>query len=88
MDELETTIKKYDLEIGSLLIKDSQYQYDVRLGNTLNNIQEIKDIYIHKNNRVFQLKELAQVLEHPQKRTGLVLSDGKEAVTMAIIKAE
>ena len=86
LDELESTIKKYDLEIGSLLIKDSQYQYDVRLGNTLNNIQEIKDIYIHKNNRVFQLKELADVLEHPQKRTGLVLSDGKEAVIMAIIK--
>lgn len=86
LDELESNIKKYDLEIGSLLIKDSQYQYDVRLGNTLNNIQEIKDIYIHKNNRVFQLKELAEVLEHPQKRTGLVLSNGKEAVTMAIIK--
>ncbi|MDO5981573.1 efflux RND transporter permease subunit [Flavivirga spongiicola] len=86
LDALESAIKKYDLEIGSLLIKDSQYQYDVRLGNNLNNIQEIKDIYIHKNNRVYQLKELAEVLEHPQKRTGLVLSDGKEAVTMAIIK--
>ena len=86
LDELESNIKKYDLEIGSLLIKDSQYQYDVRLGNTLNNIQEIKDIYFHKNNRVYQLKELAKVLEHPQKRTGLVLSDGKEAVIMAIIK--
>lgn len=86
LDELEATIKKQDLEIGSLLIKDNQYQYDVRLGNTLNNIQEIRDIYLHKNNRVYQLKELAQVLEHPQKRTGLVLSNGKEAVTMAIIK--
>lgn len=86
LDELESSIKKYDLEIGSLLIKDNQYQYDVRLGNSLNNIQEIENIYINKNNRLFQLKELAQVLEHPQKRTGLVLSNGKEAVTMAIIK--
>lgn len=86
LDELESNIKKYDIQIGNLLIKDSQYQYDVRLGNTLNNIQEIRDIYIHKNNRVYQLKELAEVLEHPQKRTGLVLSNGKEAVTMAIIK--
>ncbi|WP_150450796.1 efflux RND transporter permease subunit [Arenibacter lacus] len=86
LDALESTIKSYDLTIGSLLIKDSQYQYDVRLGSTLNNIQELKDIYIHKNNRVFQLKKLAEVIEHPQKRTGLVLSDGKEAMTMAIIK--
>ncbi|QTE22225.1 efflux RND transporter permease subunit [Polaribacter cellanae] len=86
LDELESNIKKYDINIGSLLIKDSQYQYDVRLGNTLKNIQEIRDIYIHKNNRVYQLKDLAKIIEHPQKRTGLVLSNGKEAVTMAIIK--
>lgn len=86
LDELEISIKKYDLEIGSLLIKDNQYQYDVRLGSSLKNIQEIENIYIHKNNRLFQLKELAQVVEHPQNRTGLVLSNSKEAITMAIIK--
>jgi len=86
LNELETAIKSYDLEVGSLLIKDSQYQYNVRLGTSLKNIQEIENIYINKNDRIFQLKEIAQVLEHPKKRTGLVLSEGNEAVTMAIIK--
>lgn len=86
LDELESSIKKYDLDIGSLLIKDSQYQYDVRLGSSINNIKEIENVYINKNNRLFQLKELAQVLEHPKTRTGLVLSNGNEAITMAIIK--
>lgn len=86
LEDLESKIKAYDLNIGSLLIKDNQYQYDVRLGNSLDNIQEIENIYLNVNNRLFQLKELAQVLEHPQKRTGLVLSEGNEAVTMAIIK--
>ncbi len=86
LEELESKIKAYDLDIGSLLIKDNQYQYDVRLGSSLDNIQEIENIYLNVNNRLFQLKELAQVLEHPQKRTGLVLSEGNEAVTMAIIK--
>ncbi|MDO5970752.1 efflux RND transporter permease subunit [Flavivirga aquimarina] len=86
LDELESAIKKYDLKIGSLLIKDNQYQYDVRLGMSLNNIQEIENIYINKNNRLFQLKDLAQVLEHPQSRTGLALSNSHEAITMAIIK--
>src|SRR5690606_8607625 len=86
LEDMESKIKAYDLDIGSLLIKDNQYQYDVRLGNSLDNIQEIENIYLNVNNRLFQLKELAQVLEHPQKRTGLVLSEGNEAVTMAIIK--
>lgn len=86
LGELENNIKSYNLDIGSLSIRDNQYQYNVRLGGTLNDIQEIENIYIHKNDRLFQLKDLCQVLEHPKKRTGLVLSDGKEAVTMAIIK--
>lgn len=86
LGELESDITSYNLDIGSLSIKDNQYQYNIRLGGTLNNIQEIENIYIHKNDRLFQLKDLAEVLEHPKKRTGLVLSDGKEAITMAIIK--
>jgi len=86
LNELETAIKKYDLEVGSLLIKDSQYQYNVRLGSSLKNIQEIENIYINKSNRILQLKEIAKIIEHPQKRTGLVLSEGNEAVAMAIIK--
>lgn len=86
LNELESAIKTYDIEVGSLLIKDNQYQYNVRLGSNLNTIQEIENIYIKKSDRLFQLKDLARVLEHPKKRTGLVLSDDKEAVTMAIIQ--
>lgn len=86
LDDLEAAIKTNDLDIGSLLIKDNQYQYDVRLGNSLSTINDVKSIYINKNNKVYQLKELAEVIEHPQKRTGLVLSNGDEALTMAIIK--
>ncbi|WP_147677881.1 efflux RND transporter permease subunit [Algibacter pacificus] len=86
LEYLEFSIKMNDLDIGSLLIKDNQYQYDVRLGTSLNSIKDIEDVYINHRNRVFQLKELAEVIEHPQKRTGLVLSQGDEALTMAIIK--
>ncbi|GEL12140.1 Multidrug efflux pump subunit AcrB [Flavobacterium glycines] len=86
LNELESAIKAYDVEVGSLLIKDNQYQYNVRLGSSLNTIKEIEAIYIKKSDRLFQLKDLAQVIEHPKKRTGLVLSDDKEAITMAIIQ--
>lgn len=86
LNELESLIKTYDIEVGSLLIKDNQYQYNVHLGAGLNTIQEIENIYIKKSNRLFQLKDIAQVIEHPQKRIGLVLSNDKEAITMAIIQ--
>lgn len=86
LDELETAIKRADVEIGNLSIKDSQYQYNIRLGSQVVDIRDVQNLYIKKHSRVFQLKDIAEVIEHPQKRKGLVLSDGKEAVTMAIIK--
>jgi len=86
LEELEAFIKSNDIEIGSLLIKDNQYQYNLRLAAKLGSIEEIENIYIKKNGRLFRLKDLAEVIEVPQKRSGLVISDGNEAITMAIIQ--
>lgn len=88
LDELENAIKMADVDIGNLSIKDSQYQYNIRLGSEVTNIRDVANLYLKKDHRVFQLKDIAQVVEHPQKRKGLVLSDGEEAVTMAIIKQQ
>ncbi|MFS4456911.1 efflux RND transporter permease subunit [Maribacter sp. 2304DJ31-5] len=88
LGDLESAIKKEDLEIGSILVKDSQYQYNLRLGSTLSNISDLGNIHIRKDDRIFQLKDLAVIKELPQKRKGAVLHNGKEAVTMAIIKQD
>ncbi|WP_083191703.1 efflux RND transporter permease subunit [Formosa haliotis] len=48
LEELELSIKENDLDIGSLLIKDNQYQFDIRLGNSLRTIKDIQSIYINK----------------------------------------
>ncbi|WP_434035520.1 efflux RND transporter permease subunit [Formosa sp. 4Alg 33] len=88
LDALESVITNADVDIGNLSIKDSQYQYNIRLGSKVTNIRDVENLYLKKDQRVFQLKDIAQVVEHPQKRKGLVLSDGKEAVTMAIIKQQ
>ncbi len=86
LDDLESVIKQYNLEIGNFLIKDGQYQYNISLGNSIKNIKEVENIYISKNNKTFLLKDIAKVLHLPQNRTGLVLADGEEAITMAILK--
>lgn len=86
LGDIEGAIVKENIDVGSILVKDSQYQYNLRLGSSLNNINDIGNIYIKKNDRLFQLKDLAQVMERPKKRTGLVLYNDKEAVTMALIK--
>lgn len=86
LNEIEAIIKKQQIEIGSILVKDSQYQYNLRLGTTLTNIKDIENIFLNKNGKLYQIKEIAEVKEKPQKRKGLVISNDKEAVSLAIIK--
>ncbi len=83
---IEQAIRKNNINLGNLLIRDGQYQYSIRFESTLKNKHDIENIYLKMEDRLFQLKDLAQVIEHTQERKGLVTSDGKEAVTMAVIK--
>lgn len=84
--DLEEAIKNNNINLGNLTIRDGEYQYNIRFSSTLTNKQDIENVYCKINGRLYQLKELATVKEEPQKQTGLVRSDGKPAITMAIIK--
>jgi multidrug efflux pump subunit AcrB len=86
LQELEDVIKGQQVEIGSILVKDSQYQYNLRLRTALNNVRDVEQIFLNKNDKLYQLKDIAEVREQPRKRKGLVVSNGKEAVSLAIIK--
>ena len=83
---LASSIENSNIKLGNLLIRDGQYQYNIRFSSTLQNKNDIENIYFKVNNRLFQLKDVATVLEHPQKQKGMVLQNGKDAVTFAVIK--
>ncbi len=86
LDDLEHTIENNNIQLGSLLIRDGQYQYNIRFSSTLQNKQDIENIYFKINDRLLQLKDVATVVEHPQPLTGKVTSNGADAVTIAVIK--
>jgi len=85
-DKLESIIESNNIKLGNLLIRDGQYQYNIRFSSTLQNKKDIEDIYFKVNDRLLQLKDVATVVEHPQKQKGKVLYNGKDAVTFAVIK--
>ncbi len=86
MNDIERILQENNINFGNLMIQDGQYQYNVRFGNKIQTIQDIANIYIRNDSRLLQLKEIAEIIEHPSKRNGLVRSDGRDAITMAIIK--
>lgn len=85
-EKLESLISNSNIRLGNLLIRDGQYQYNVRFSSTLQNKQDIENIWFKIGDRLLQLKDLARVTEHPQKQKGKVLQNGQDAVTIAVIK--
>jgi multidrug efflux pump subunit AcrB len=83
---LQNAITSANVQLGNLTIRDGEYQFNVRFESNITSKSDIENVYLRINERVYQLKEIASVHEHPQKRSGQVISDGKDAITLAVIK--
>lgn len=86
LDELETALSSNNIEPGSMTVRDGYYEYNIKFSTLLRTPEDVENIYIRKSNRIFQLKELAQIAVVPEKEMGASLSNGKRAVTLAVIK--
>ena len=84
--EFEGCISAANIRLGSLTIRDGEYRYNVKFQSFASSREDIEDIYINRDGKILQIKDIARVIEHPAKRSGLVRSDGRDAVTMAVIK--
>lgn len=86
VDRLERAINENNLSLGNVSIRDGEYHYNVRFDSKISTKEDIENIYLNIENKLFKIKDIAEVYHHPQKMAGIVESDGQSAVTMAIIK--
>lgn len=86
LNELETALSANNIEPGSMTVRDGYYEYNIKFSTLLRTPEDVQNIYIRKNDRIFQIKDLAKVAIVPEKETGLSLANGKRAVTLAVIK--
>lgn len=83
---LENAVKSKNINLGNLTVRDGQYQYNVRFSSAITTKSDIENVKINIENRLYNISELATVKHQPQKQNGLVVADGKDAITMAVIK--
>lgn len=86
MDEFENSINSANVSLSNLTIRDGEYHYNVKFRSLAASRQNIADVYFSVGGRQLQIKDVADVLEHEAPRTGLVRSDGQQAVSLAVIK--
>lgn len=84
--DIESALNSNNVEPGSMKVRDGYYEYNIKFSTLLRSVEDVEDIYIRKNDRLVQLKEFCTVKVVPVKEKGVSISNGKRAVTLAIIK--
>lgn len=82
----EQLVRSSNVRLGSLVIRDGEYRFNVKFVSYAQGKEDIENLYFKAGDRLMQVKDVASVVEHPARRTGLVRSDGRPAVSMAVIK--
>lgn len=86
LSDIESVLQSNNIEPGSMIVRDGYYEYNVKFSSVLRTLEDVRNIYLWKNGKIFQLKDLAQVTIEPKKEKGLALYNGKRAIMMGVIK--
>lgn len=86
IEDIERALTENNVEPGSMTVRDGYYEYNIKFSTLLRTVEDVENIYIRNQSRIVQLKEFCQATIVPIKEEGVSLSNGKRAVTLAIIK--
>lgn len=83
---LEQALQENNIDLGNLLIRDGQYQYNIRFNTRLRDVSDIAKVPVNLNGKVVRLNEIAEISMQPQRLQGDIKFNAQDAVSMAVIK--
>lgn len=83
---IESAINDNNIVLEALSVRDGIYRYSIHFDSQILNKEDIENIYLRHEGRMLQLKDICEVEEKPAVRNGIVKHDGKDAITLAVIK--
>lgn len=86
LNDIENVLAANNIEPGSMVVRDGYYEYNIKFSSLLRTPEDVRNIYLRKENRIFQLKDLAKIDVARQPETGMSVINGKRAVTLGVIK--
>jgi len=86
LSEIESALNSNNVEPGSMVVRDGHYEYNIRFSTVMRTIDDVRNIFIRKNDRIYRLSDLAKVDFTPEKETGMALYRGKRCIKLAVIK--
>ncbi len=84
--DIENALSNQNLSVGSLWVREGAFRYNIRLTSTLRTAEDVGNVTIRSGNRIIPLFDIANVRMEPQPKQGMFVSNGRQAVALAIIK--
>lgn len=84
--DIESALSSNNVEPGSMTVRDGYYEYNIKFSTLLRTAEDVENIYLRKDDRIVRLKDFCKVNIVPVREKGVSLSNGKRAVTLAVIK--
>lgn len=86
IQDVESALVQNNVEPGSMTVRDGYYEYNIKFSTLLRTEEDVKNILINKEGRIIRLEDFCRVGIVPVKEKGISISNGKRAVTLAVIK--
>ncbi|VAW15079.1 hypothetical protein MNBD_BACTEROID01-868 [hydrothermal vent metagenome] len=86
ISQLEQVLNENNIDLGNLLIRDGQYQYNIRFNTRLRDVSDIKNVPVNLNGKVVLLRDIADISLQPKKPQGNIKFNANHAISLAVIK--
>lgn len=84
--DIEKALQANDIYLEALSVKDGMYRYNIHFDSQLLTVSDIANIKLQHEGRIVALADICSVEQHTDVRRGWNRLNGKNAVSMAVIK--
>ena len=86
VDAFRAALSEANVRLTNLMIRDGEYRYNVNFRSFASDRDDIASVYFKSGDRIFRIDEVASVQEQAAPASGLDRSDGRLALSLAVIK--
>lgn len=85
--DIEKALNDNNVEPGTMTVRDGFYEYKIHIANQLRTLEDVSNILLRAgDDKLVRLNEIAKVAVTADNENGYSYSNGKRAVTLAVIK--
>lgn len=84
--DLQNALSQNNIQLEALTVTDGAFRYRIHFDSQLLTIEDVRNIYINHDGRILQMKDLCDIREHTAMRKNIDRHDGKNCISLAVIK--